>query len=71
MPGNNVLRKGDKLWKYIMTNTIDLLVVRGIKASGSSKILQVLNFMLKESIEKKKLHYITKPAVIIDPSLGK
>ena len=56
--------------KCLMPKSLGPKCETAIKASGSSKILQVLNFMLKESIGKKELHYITKPAVIIDPSQG-
>ena len=50
-----------------MTNTIDLLVVRGIKAATNSKLL---NIMFQESIGKRQLQYISNPTTILDLSQG-
>ena len=50
----------EKLWKYIKKNTIDLMIIRGISAPKTSKIL---NQRIQESVGPRQLKYITSPVI--------
>ena len=66
LPGaNNILTMETTLWRYIQKNTIDIIVVRGFKASVKKKRL---NLLLQDNIGRRQLQYVLRPEV--DVSLG-
>ena len=63
LPGeNNILTLETNLWGYIQKNTIDLVVIRGFKASIKKK---KLNLLLQDNIGRRQLHYVLRPEVDI------